>query len=122
MTTTKTVNYTPEQTSSIIEQYKAGTAVEVIALSVGKSVRSVVAKLSREKVLVAKSKAKAEVKTTKASLINTLSVVYGVSPNALASLEKATKEALEVLVGFATEKFETEEAEFAEAFKEADPS
>jgi D-arabinose 1-dehydrogenase-like Zn-dependent alcohol dehydrogenase len=102
-----TLNYTPEQTTNIIEQYQAGATVEVIALSIGKSVRSVVAKLSREKVLVAKSKAKAEARHTKAELIVTLATAYGVTPESLASLEKATKDALEILVSFVTESFES---------------
>ena len=46
--TAKVVNYTPEQTANVVEQYIAGVTVEAIALAIGKSVRSVVAKLSRE--------------------------------------------------------------------------
>ena len=53
--TTKTVNYTPEQTAQMVADYQAGTSVEMIAESFGKTVRSVVAKLSREKVYVAKA-------------------------------------------------------------------
>ena len=44
----KVVNYTPEQTATVIEQYVSGVTVDAIALAIGKSVRSVVAKLSRE--------------------------------------------------------------------------
>jgi hypothetical protein len=44
----KTVNYTPEQTAQMVSEYNQGTTVETIAEMVGKSVRSVVAKLSRE--------------------------------------------------------------------------
>jgi len=51
----KTQNYTPEQTLAMVAQYTAGGSVETIALAMGKSVRSVVAKLSREGVYVAKS-------------------------------------------------------------------
>lgn len=46
----KTLNYTPEQTAQIVADYQAGITVEAIALALGKSVRSIVAKLSREKV------------------------------------------------------------------------
>ena len=53
--TTKTVNYTPEQTAQMVADYQAGTSVEMIAETFGKTVRSVVAKLSREKVYVAKA-------------------------------------------------------------------
>jgi hypothetical protein len=51
----KAQNYTSEQTAKIVQDYQAGVAVEAIAEAVGKSVRSVVAKLSREGVYVAKS-------------------------------------------------------------------
>jgi hypothetical protein len=53
--TSKTVNYTPEQTAKMVADYSAGVTVESIAESMGKTVRSVVAKLSREKVYVAKT-------------------------------------------------------------------
>ena len=53
--TTKTVNYTPEQTARMVADYQAGMTVETIAESFCKTVRSVVAKLSREKVYVAKA-------------------------------------------------------------------
>lgn len=46
--TPKAVNYTPEQTATIVEQYIAGVTVEKIAAAIGKSTRSIVAKLSRE--------------------------------------------------------------------------
>ncbi len=52
--TAKTVNYTPEQTAKMVADYQAGSTVESIAESMGKTVRSVVAKLSREKVYKAK--------------------------------------------------------------------
>jgi transposase-like protein len=51
----KTQNYTPEQTQQIVQFYQDGQSVEMIAEAVGKSVRSVVAKLSREGVYKAKS-------------------------------------------------------------------
>lgn len=44
----KTVNYTPEQTTDILAGYMAGEAVESIAARMGKSTRSIVAKLTRE--------------------------------------------------------------------------
>ena len=53
--TTKTVNYTPEQTAQMIADYQAGTSVETLAETLGKTVRSGVAKLSREKVYQAKA-------------------------------------------------------------------
>jgi hypothetical protein len=44
----KVANYTQEQTAMLVEGYQAGTSVEQLAESFGKSVRSIVAKLSRE--------------------------------------------------------------------------
>lgn len=54
--TVKAVNYTPEQTVQMIADYAGGKglAVEAIAEKLGKSTRSIVAKLSREKVYVPK--------------------------------------------------------------------
>lgn len=95
--TSKIVNYTAEQTAEVVEAYKAGESVEAIAASVGKSVRSIVAKLSREGVYTAKAAVKAEARVTKADLIAKIAEKFGVEASKLESLEKATKEALEVL-------------------------
>lgn len=97
MATEKVVlNYTAEQTAQVVELYQAGTAVEAIALAVGKSVRSVIAKLSREKVYVAK-KVEGSARVTKAALVAAIAAKAGVDVAVLASLEKATHEALEVI-------------------------
>ena len=53
--TAKAVNYTAEQTAKMVADYKAGVTVEAIATELGKTVRSIVAKLSREKVYTAKT-------------------------------------------------------------------
>ena len=56
-TTVKTQNYTAEQTMEMVSAYladKSQATVETLAVSLGKTVRSVIAKLSREKVYVAK--------------------------------------------------------------------
>lgn len=96
----KVENYTAEVTEKVVADYKAGVAVEVIATEVGKTVRSVVAKLSREGVYVAKAKTKSGDKAvTKADLVAKIAEAKGVDAEKLASLEKATKEALEVLAG-----------------------
>lgn len=50
-TTTKAVNYTAEQTVKMVTDYLAGVTTETIAIEMGKTVKSVVAKLSREKSL-----------------------------------------------------------------------
>lgn len=99
MTTTsvKNVNYTDEQVATLVEGYKAGETVEALASKIGKSVRSAVAKLSREGVYVAKTKAAGEARVTKADLIEKIATKIGVESTKLESLEKATKEALELL-------------------------
>lgn len=98
MTTEKMVTYTAEQTTQVIAAYTKGEKVEAIAESMGKTVRSVIAKLSREKVYVAKTAAKTS-RVTKAMLISAIAVKFGVEGEALESLEKASKEALEILAG-----------------------
>lgn len=55
----KTINYTAEQTAKLVSDYSNGVTVEAIASELGKSARSIVAKLSREGVY------KAKVRTTK---------------------------------------------------------
>lgn len=99
MTSKTVVQYTPEQTSALVEAFASGTSVEALATQFGKSVRSVIAKLSREGVYKAKEKASGATVVRKAQLIEALAAKHGVSAEALASLEKATKEALEILVG-----------------------
>ena len=93
----KVANYTAEQTAEVMERYQAGEALEAIALAVGHSVRSVIAKLSREKVYVSKSKVATAARVTKATLIATIAAKVGATEESLESLEKATKEALELL-------------------------
>jgi hypothetical protein len=67
----KNVNYTPELTATIIEQYEAGVDVAEIAASIDKSVRSVRSKLVREGVYVASAKpaAKKQMGPTKKELL-----------------------------------------------------
>lgn len=98
----KIVNYTAEQTSEMVEAYQAGQTVEAIASKLGKTVRSVVAKLSREKVYVAKSKG-ASSRVTKAELVGRIAALIGVEAIELVSFEKATHEALELLLAKARE-------------------
>ena len=98
MTATKTVNYTAEMTKDVVEAYKAGETVESIAERLGKSTRSVVAKLSREGAYVAKTKAKGDGHTVrKADLITEIAHAIDANEELLESLEKATKEALELI-------------------------
>lgn len=97
MTTEKVVNYTAEQTAEVVQAYQQGQTVEAIASSLGKSVRSVVAKLSREKVYVAKTKANSN-RVTKVEMVGRIAAFVGVEAAQLASFEKASHEALELLL------------------------
>lgn len=97
MTATKIANYTPEMTMDVVNAYMAGETVEVIAQRIDRTVRSVVAKLSREGVYVAKTKAKGTQGPRKAELITEIAHSIGTNEELIESLEKATKEALELI-------------------------
>ena len=92
----KVVNYTDEQTMAMVADYAAGVSVEKIAENMGKTVRSVIAKLSREKVYVAKtytSKTGAAV-VKKDATADAISVIVGLTEAETESLTKANKTAL----------------------------
>ena len=94
--TAKAVNYTPEQTTKMVSDYKDGIAVESIAEALGKSVRSVVAKLSREKVYVAKTYTtkSGEPVAKKDMVADAIGNVLGLTEAETESLTKANKTAL----------------------------
>lgn len=94
---TVAVNYTPEQTVQIVQMYQAGTAVEQIALDMGKSVRSIVAKLSREKVYVAKvaTSKSGEPVVKKDMVADAIASLVNLSESEAESLTKANKTALQ---------------------------
>lgn len=98
MTEATKTNYTEAQTVELVEGYKSGATVEQLAEKLGKSVRSVVAKLSREGVYVAKTKAKGVQRVRKAELVERLATACGVPVETMDSLEKANHDALEHLV------------------------
>lgn len=93
----KNVNYTPELTATIIEQYEAGVDVAEIASSIDKSVRSVRSKLVREGVYVASAKpsAKKVMGPTKKELLITLEEI---APFSVDGFMGATKEAINDLI------------------------
>ena len=103
----KVINYTVEQTETLKEDYLAGVSVETIANAMGKSVRSVVAKLSREgvytpKAYVGKSGEKPVKKDTVADAIG---AVLSMSEPEIESLTKANKTALsKIFVALALNK------------------
>ena len=97
--TAKAVNYTAEQTLQIVADYQAGTTVETIAEAMGKSVRSIVAKLSREgvyqkKQYVSKTGERPVKKDVHADAIG---AILRLSENDIESLTKANKSALKAV-------------------------
>ena len=97
---TKPVTYTVEQTQSLVADYAAGTSVDELALKFGKSVRSIVAKLSREGVYVKKVAAAKEAAgaSRKEEVVLALELAAGTE---MPSLHKCTKADLEKLLNFA---------------------
>lgn len=98
MTKATQTNYTPEQTQELVQGYQAGETVEVLANKLGKTVRSVVAKLAREGVYQAKTRAQGQARVRKSELVDKLALACGVAPEVFESLEKANHDVLEALV------------------------
>ena len=96
--TEKTVNYTPDLTKELVDRYVAGETVEALAEALGKSTRSIVAKLSREGVYKSKAKTSGVARVKKADLVDRLAAACGVAPEVFESLEKANHDVLEALV------------------------
>ena len=96
--TTKTPNYTPEQTLEIVNLYvNEGVTPEVLAAKFSKTARSVIAKLSREGVYKSREKASGERRRPKADMITDLEFAYQMPAGSLQSLEKASWEAVNQL-------------------------
>lgn len=95
----KTLNYTPEQTAQIVADYVAGASVESLAESLGKSVRSIVAKLSREGVYKKKEyKTKnGESVIKKNAHADAIGAILKLPENDIESLTKANKAALKAI-------------------------
>ena len=96
----KTVNYTAEQTATILEQYAQGVTVESLAIEFGKTSRSIIAKLSREgvykkKEYVSKTGERVEKKDETADAIGK---ILGLTEAETESLTKANKTALKAIL------------------------
>ena len=96
-------NYTDEMVAQMTEAYQAEPTretVDMLAKKLGKSVRSIIAKLSREGVYVAQPRTTktGEPIVSKAELVSEVATVLGVEVDDIASLEKATKIHLKALV------------------------
>jgi len=95
--TAKTVNYTAEQTTKMVSDYAAGVTPETIAQELGKSVRSIVAKLSREGVYKKKEyKTKTGAPVVKKDAhADAIGAILKMTEAETESLTKANKTALE---------------------------
>lgn len=97
MATEKVVNYTAEQTAELVGAYTAEpteVTVKAFVEKFGKSARSIVAKLAKEKVYVSKAKEAGKREMLKAEMVAEIAAEIGVSEESLESLEKATGPAL----------------------------
>lgn len=99
--TAKAQNYTAEQTAAIVAGYAggAGESVEQLAEKFGKSVRSIVAKLSREGVYKKKEyKTKTGEKVVKKDAhADAIGAILKLPENDIESLTKANKSALKAI-------------------------
>ena len=97
--TAKNVNYTPEQTLQMVADYQAGMSVETLAQNLGKSVRSVVAKLSREGVYKKKTYVSktGEPVVKKDAHADAIGAILRLPENDIESLTKANKSALKAI-------------------------
>jgi hypothetical protein len=100
--TAKTVNYTPEQTLKMVADYQRGVSVEMLAQEMGKTVRSIVAKLSREKVYEAKTYVSktGETPIKKDVHADFIGMALGLTEADTESLTKANKVALAKIADF----------------------
>ena len=109
------MNYTDENTEYMVEHYKSCPTmetVEYLAEKLGKTVKSIIGKLSREGVYkraVYTSKS-GEAPVTKVELVNNIAENLGIEVENLLGLDKSPKSALKTLEA-ATGAQQTREAE-----------
>lgn len=97
MATEKTVNYTEAQVKELVETYtadKTEATVKALAEKMGKSVRSVIAKLAKEGVYESKAKEAGKRAMLKSEMVTKLAELTGATEEQLESLEKANGTAL----------------------------
>ena len=94
------VNYTSEQTLKMVADYASGATVETIAAELGKNVRSIVAKLSREGVYKKKEYASktGEKPVKKDALADSIGKIMGFTEAEITSLAEVNKTVLVALL------------------------
>ena len=95
----KEVNYTNEQTAELVNLYVGGTTTAELAEKFGKTVRSIVAKLSREKVYTKPTRTTktGDAIVKKDSVADAIGAVLRLSENDISSLTKANNTALQAI-------------------------
>lgn len=97
MATEKIQNYTEAQVAELVNAYVASpteATVKALALAMGKSTRSIVAKLAKEGVYQSKAKEPGKRTMLKSEMVAEIAELVGKSEEVLESLEKATGPAL----------------------------
>ena len=92
--TNEVSSYTPEQVKAVVDGYLAGASVEALSELSGKNIRSVIAKLAREGVYVAKIKKESDARMTKDTMIKAICLVLILDPKLMESFDKMTYPAL----------------------------
>ena len=105
MAATKTVTYTEAQTAELREAYLADSSqatVDMFAAKFSKSVRSIVAKLSREGIYKKKEYVSktGEKPVKKEALADEFQAIFGLSESEADSITKANKTALKKILDF----------------------
>jgi hypothetical protein len=96
------VNYTEDQTKYIIEAYREKPnreTVESLAIELGKSIKSIIGKLSREGVYrreIYKTKS-GDLPVTKVEIVSNIADSLGIEVDSLFGLEKTPKATLKIL-------------------------
>lgn len=116
MAATKTVTYTEAQTAELREAYLSNPSVQTVeqfAEKFGKSVRSIVAKLSREGIYKKKEYVSktGEKPVKKEALADEFQQIFGLTESEADSITKANKTALKKILDFvrvSSEEFEAE--------------
>jgi len=101
MATEKLVNYTAEQTAEIVAEYTANPSAETVkalAEKLGKTARSVIAKLAKEGVYQSKAKEAGKRDMLKADMVGEIAKLVGKTDEQMESLEKATGPALKAVL------------------------
>lgn len=110
MANAKIENYTTEQTAKMVADYVANPTketVDALANVMGKTARSVIAKLSREKVYVAKARVTktGEAPVKKDTVADAIGNILGMTEAETESLTKANKTALnKIMLALANSK------------------